>query len=337
MFELTPDTVADYLREHGHADRAPVRITPLGWGVSNAVFRVKTPERLFVMKQSRPQLRTRDLWLSDLDRVYREQEVMQVLHPFLPEHVVPEILFVDRPNYLFAMSHAPLDARVWKESLLSGEVDQAIGVLAGHVLGRLHEATATNHALIEPFRDHTVFVQLRVDPFYTRIQERRPEVAIAVAPLIEQMLTVKQALCHGDYSPKNILTHAQGFTLVDYETAHFGDPTMDLGFFLSHLLLKALKRAGERQRFFDLTRAFWTGYGSEIHFRPLAELQARGTAHCAVCLLARIDGTSPVDYLTAEPEREAARRLGRRILLDRVATWDEMLSLAEAEFRSLST
>ncbi len=336
MIELTPDTVADYLRQDGQASAGPIRVTPLGWGVSNAVFRVETADRLFVLKQSRPQLRTRDLWLSDLNRVYREQEVMQVLHPFLPEHVVPEVLFVDRPNYLFAMSHAPLEARVWKESLLSGEVDQAIGVLAGRVLGRLHEATATNPALIEPFRDHTVFVQLRVDPFYTRIQERRPEVAAAVAPLIEQMLCVKEALCHGDYSPKNILTHTHGFTLVDYETAHFGDPTMDLGFFLSHLLLKALKLTAERRQFFDLTRAFWLGYNSVVRFRPLAELQTRGTAHCAVCLLARIDGTSPVDYLTVEPEREAARRLGRRILLDHVAIWDEVLSLAEAEFRSLS-
>jgi 5-methylthioribose kinase len=337
MVELTPETVAEYLRKHGHAGDGPIRVTPLGWGVSNAVFRVETPERLFVLKQSRPQLRTRDLWLSDLDRVYREQEVMQVLHSILPRGVVPEVLFVDRPNYLFAMSHAPLDARVWKESLLSGEIDQAIGRLAGLVLGRLHEATATNQALIEPFRDHTFFVQLRVDPFYTRIQERRPEVSAAVTPIIEQMLSVKQALCHGDYSPKNILTHSQSFTLVDYETAHFGDPTMDLGFFLSHLLLKATKLADERQRFFDLTRAFWQSYGSEVRFRPLAELQARGTAHCAVCLLARIDGTSPVDYLSEEPKREAARRLGRHILLDSVATWDEVLSLAEAEFRSLST
>jgi 5-methylthioribose kinase len=336
MIELTPDNVLDYLRAGGQLGQESIRVTPLGWGVSNAVFRVEMPERLIVLKQSRPQLRTRDLWLSNLDRVYREQEVMQVLHPLLPHHVVPEILFVDRPNYLFAMSHAPLDARVWKESLLSGEVDQGIGMLAGHVLGRIHEATATNQSLIEPFRDHTVFVQLRVDPFYTRIQQRRPEVSAAVTPLIEQMLCVKEALCHGDYSPKNILTHAHGFTLVDYETAHFGDPTMDLGFFLSHLLLKAIKLADDRQRLFDLTRAFWHGYGSEVRFRPFAELRTRGVAHCAVCLLARIDGTSPVDYLPEEPKREAVRRLGRSILLDSVTTWDDVLSLAEVEFRSLS-
>src|SRR5262249_44098581 len=149
-----------------------------------------------------PQLRTRDAWFSDLDRVYREQEVMQVLHPLLPVPTVPEVLFSDRDNYVFAMSHAPTPARVWKETLLSGEVDLAVGERAGMILGRMHEATARDRRLVEPFRDHTVFVQLRVDPFYRRVQERRPEVAATVGPIIERTLTVKEALCHGDYSPK---------------------------------------------------------------------------------------------------------------------------------------
>src|SRR5437763_8779028 len=139
MIELTPDIVLDYLRAAGRVGPGPARVTPFGWGVSNAVFRVETPRRLFVLKQSRPQLRTRDLWISDIDRVYREQEVMELLHPLLPEPTVPAVLFADRPNYVFAMSHAPPESRVWKESLLAGEVDLALGERAGRILGRLHE------------------------------------------------------------------------------------------------------------------------------------------------------------------------------------------------------
>src|SRR5262249_26347841 len=122
MLELTPDNTLDYLRQHGWIDPGPARVQALGWGVSNVVLRVETPERVFVLKQSRPRLRTRDAWFSDLDRVYREQEVMQVLHPLLPVETVPRVLFADRPNYVFAMSHAPEGSRVWKESLLAGEV-----------------------------------------------------------------------------------------------------------------------------------------------------------------------------------------------------------------------
>lgn len=333
MLELNADNAVDYLRQRGWIGAGSARVELLGWGVSNAVLRVETAERTFVLKQSRPQLRTRDAWFSNIDRVYREQEVMQVLHPLLPAPTVPEVFFSDRDNYVFAMSHAPAEARVWKETLLAGQVDLAVGERAGFILGRMHEATAQDPAVIEPFRDHTVFVQLRVEPFYRRIQERRPEVADAVEPIVQRLLTLKEALCHGDYSPKNILTHDQGFTLVDYETAHYGDPTMDLGFFLSHLMLKAVKHASVRQHFFELTQVFWRAYGREVQFRPLAELQARGIEHFAVCALARIDGTSPVDYLPEEPKREAVRRLTRKILLEHSNDWDDVLQMAHDVFR----
>jgi len=144
---------------------------------------------------------------------------------------------------------------------------------------------------------------------------------------VARMLSLKEGLCHGDYSPKNILTHEQGFTLVDYETAHFGDPTMDLGFFLSHLMLKAVKQHPAHGLFLELTRAFWRGYAEQVAFRPFTELQAHGIDHLGVCLLARIDGTSPVDYLPEEERREMVRRLGRTILQERPRQWEEVLSL----------
>src|SRR5437660_11746309 len=104
MLELTADNALDYLRARGWISAGPARVDSLGGGVSNVVLRVVTLERTFVLKQSRPQLRTRDTWLSDLNRIYREQEVMQVLHPLLPQLTVPEVLFSDRANYVFAMS-----------------------------------------------------------------------------------------------------------------------------------------------------------------------------------------------------------------------------------------
>jgi 5-methylthioribose kinase len=324
MRELTADNAQAYLTEKGWIVPGPARIDLLGGGVSNVVLRVETATQTFILKQSRPQLRTRDAWFSDLERVYREQEVMRVLEPILPPLTVPKVLFGDRDNYVFAMSQAPVEARNWKDLLLQGETDTAVAEQVGAMLGRMHDATGRTPHLVEAFGDARVFEQLRVDPFYRRVQERRPEVAAAVAPIIERMLSDKVALCHGDYTPKNMLVHARGFTLVDYETAYFGDPTMDLGLCLCHLMLKAVKFAEERYR--ELTRAFWDGYRREATFRPLGELQRGGIDHLGVCLLARVDGTSPVEYL-AEGQRERVRRLGRRVLLEKPATWDDVLSL----------
>jgi 5-methylthioribose kinase len=336
MLELTPENALDYLRERGQLGSEPAHVEALGWGVSNLVLRVTTPERRFILKQSRPQLRTREAWFSDIARVYREQEVMELLHPLLPAQVVPEVRFVDRPNYVFAMSHAPEPARVWKETLLTGEVDPELGATAGRVLGLIHGTTATRREQLAALRERTVFDQLRIDPFYRRVQERRPEVATAIAPLIEQLLSREEALCHGDFSPKNLLQYPGGFTLVDYETAHLGDPTMDLGFFLSHLLLKAIHRPAQRADYFALTLRFWDAYARVVDFAPRTELVARGIAHLGVCVLARIDGTSPVEYLREERSRAAARELGRKILLAPFQTWDDVLDAAEVLLAALT-
>jgi 5-methylthioribose kinase len=330
MIELSVENAADFLRQNKWIGAGPVTIEPLSGGVSNQVLRVTTPERRFVLKQSRPQLRTRDAWFSDLARIWREQEVMQTLHPHLPD-VVPEVLYVDRANFVYAMSHAPLDALVWKSQLLAGHIDIELGRRVGAVLGRMHQISAERVAEFAAFRDIKVYEQLRIDPFYVRVQERCPDVADAIGPIIEEMRSRKDALCHGDYTPKNMLIHAGGFTLVDYETAHVGDPTMDLGLFVAHLTLKAVRSPERSGEFAALLRAFWQGYCDRISFCSHRELEERGVRHWGVCLLARVDGTSPVDYLPNQERRDVVRHMARSVLLRGVNSWEQLWKLLANE------
>src|SRR5262245_24321725 len=194
MLELTADNASDYLRDRGWLPDV-TRVTELADGVSNAVLRIESPGRLCVLKQSRPQLRTREAWFSDLDRIFRERDVMVALRPHLPQGVVPEVLASDAENFVFLMSHAPEPFRNWRSVLLGGEVDLKLGELAGTLLAAIHEASATHPDEFAPFTDRTVFEQLRVDPFYQRVLERRPEVAGAVATLMERLRSVRSALC----------------------------------------------------------------------------------------------------------------------------------------------
>ncbi len=327
MFDVTADNAELYLRRLHRVPPGPVRVTELADGVSNAVLRVETSAGRFVLKQSRPQLRTQEAWFSDVGRIWRERDAMILLRPLLPPEAVPEILFSDETNFAFAMSHAPEPFRNWRTMLLNGEVDFALGEAAGQLLGAIHENTAGRPIALDSFRDRTVFEQLRVDPFYVRIQERLPDVAGEIALLIERCRSGQLALCHGDFSPKNLLVHAGGFTLVDYETCHYGDATFDLGFFLSHLLLKAIHRWDQRENYFALTQSFWKGYAEIVTFAPITKLMQPGIAHLAGCLLARVDGTSPVPYLIDETKRNAVRRLARRLLRERPTNWDDVLHL----------
>src|SRR5260370_9068634 len=113
MRELTPANAAAVLRSWGWVGPGPAEVEALGGGVSNVVLRVRTPERTFVVKQSRPRLRTQAAWFSDVARIHREREAMRALAPLLPPAVVPEVRFIAPDEYAFAMRHAPEAARVW--------------------------------------------------------------------------------------------------------------------------------------------------------------------------------------------------------------------------------
>ncbi len=250
MREIHPDNAAAYLRRTGRAPAdAIIGVMPFGWGVSNVVLRVQIEgEAPFVLKQSREQLRTKMHWVSRLDRIWTETAALRRLAATLPAGSVPELLWEDRKNYLFAMSCAPDDAAVWKRWLLAGRADPEVARRSGALLGGMHAQNAADDW--GELADTTVFDQLRLDPFYRTVARAHPDLAPRLQTLIDETLDPpERTFVHADFSPKNLLVHGDrfGLTVVDFETAHAGDPAFDLGFFTSHLLLKSLRAAPEHQ------------------------------------------------------------------------------------------
>jgi hypothetical protein len=99
---------------------------------------------------------------------------------------------------------------------------------------------------------------------------------------------------------------------------------MDLGFCLSHLVLKLVRDPSNLARYNQLLDAFWKAYWAENRSLDPVDLERWGMAHLGLCLLARIDGTSPVDYLTDLGDRNRVRQMGKSILLDSCSTWDKV-------------
>jgi Ser/Thr protein kinase RdoA (MazF antagonist) len=113
---------------------------------------------------------------------------------------------------------------------------------------------------------------------------------------------------HGDVSPKNILCGEHGPVFLDAECAWYGDPAFDLAFCLNHFLLKGARKGVERHDYLRAFLSFEAGYLAKVDWEDPLVLEARAAALLPCLLLARIDGKSPVEYLSTEAERNAVRR-----------------------------
>ena len=134
-----------------------------------------------------------------------------------------------------------------------------------------------------------------------------PDLAARLLALVETTRTTKRVLVHGDFSPKNLLVGPAGPVILDAECAWYGDPAFDLAFVLNHLLLKGAWRPQWRARYAAAFDALVDAYFAHVRWEPQAALDARTAALLPALMLARIDGKSPVEYLTDEAVRDDVR------------------------------
>jgi aminoglycoside phosphotransferase (APT) family kinase protein len=109
---------------------------------------------------------------------------------------------------------------------------------------------------------------------------------------------------HGDYSPKNILKYQEKLILLDHEVIHWGDPAFDVGFSMTHLLSKAHHLKEHRNAFAQAAEFYWEYYFTQSGNVEWKEhLEERAVRHTLACLLARVAGRSPLEYLDAQERK----------------------------------
>ena len=343
MHEIDVTSAEAYLRASGRVGPdEEIVVRELAGGVSNVVLHVSRPSGAdFVLKQARGQLRVEQPWYCSVERIWREIDTLAACGKVLGKqragvsdamHVeVPQLLFEDRANYLYAMTAAPPHT-VWKSQLLAGEASDKIACACGEMLGALHGGTWRKEEVAAQFADRQFFEALRLDPYYRRVAAVYADLSDQLVKLIDSLAANACCLVHGDFSPKNLLVYGRHLMLVDFEVGHYGDPAFDLGFFLSHLVLKSVYAGAEGERFLALTETFWQAYLAAL--RPHVEahevepLITRAITNFAGCALARIDGKSPVEYLREPSQRDHVRNIARAVLQKWPSTWEQMLEMA---------
>lgn len=274
----------------------PFRARVLSGGVSNRTVLVEfdAGER-WVLKQALPKLRVPVDWFCPPERIEREALGMETLAAIAPPGVITPLVFCDPAQHLLAMQAVPEPHDNWKSLLLAGHVDQDHFRQFGTLLAAIRRAP--HHAGLD---DRGYFEALRLEPYYAYSASQVPEAAPFLHRLIEQTRATQSALVHGDFSPKNVLVHANRLVLLDHEVIHWGDPAFDVGFAMAHFLSKAFHLPAHREALLAGARTF------------LGRLPSVGEAelhHSLGCLLARVAGRSQLEYLSAAEKEEQRRRV----------------------------
>jgi hypothetical protein len=89
---------------------------------------------------------------------------------------------------------------------------------------------------------------------------------------------------------------------------HFGDPAFDVGFSLTHLLSKALHVPCRRHDFLQAAQIYVRRYLECLEgLEWRGALEPRAVRHTLGCMLARIVGRSPLEYLSPAEQQTLLR------------------------------
>ena len=273
-------------------------------GVSNRTVLVRwEDQRAWVLKQALQKLRVREDWFSPRERILHEAQGMQWLNQLCPPASIPKLCFVDKQQYILGMEAVPEPHYCLKELLLSQSSKDDYFRQFAELLAIIHSRGQTQQdELIPIFEDRSFFESLRLEPYYAFTASRIPLASQFLLQLIEDCKKNNYTLVHGDYSPKNILIHQDRLVLLDHEVIHFGDGTFDLGFSLCHLLSKANHLKTYRKFMLKGASLFWETYSKQV-IEWDQEKEKRTVDHTIACMLARVHGRSPLEYLSQKEQQ----------------------------------
>tara|TARA_Y100001934_G_scaffold275567_2_gene370303 strand:+ start:72 stop:1076 length:1005 start_codon:yes stop_codon:yes gene_type:complete len=295
---------------------------PLTGGVSSEIWRVTLPDRTVCVKRALAKLKVDADWQAPVERNSFEVAWFEAVAKIFPD-AVPDILAHDPSRGFFAMEYFdPNEFVLWKSALMAGHIEPRLAQSVGYALAAIHGATANDPQIAKTFQTDQTFYAIRLEPYLVATAAVVPDLFDILIDLSRRTASIKLALVHGDVSPKNILIGPNGPVFLDAECAWYGDPAFDAAFCLNHFLLKAALRPENVGAYLDCFHAFSDTYLKFANWEPTQALENRIATLLPALFLARVDGKSPVEYLTDENQKNKVRRTARTLLQNQVARLD---------------
>ncbi len=278
-----------------------VTFTPLSGGVSSDIWLAQAGQINFVVKAALSKLKVADEWHAHPRRNRAEQAFLHYIGSILPDSV-PKMLYADQEEDFFIMRYVGQPFDNWKQELLEGIWLNDRAARAAWLLAEIHRHSYSDPSRYPAFDNQQDFYDLRLEPYLVTTGEKHPDLQHMFDAEVERLKNTRLTLIHGDYSPKNMMVTSMELVLLDHEVATYGDPSFDLAFLLKHLMLKRLYLRS-RKDLPDLEGILWHTYLDHSTQQVLHQhVKLHTSKLLLMLLLARVDGKSPVEYLSEEKQ-----------------------------------
>jgi len=300
-----------------------IEVCPLTGGVASNIALVKLCDRKLCVKFALPKLKVQADWFAPVHRNAAEYAWLQVVATVAPSCAV-KLLGQSQKLHGFAMEYLEgPETYLWKTALLNEAPDRGEATKVGKLIGRVHAASSDSAFDTTAFRNRDDFHALRIEPYLLHTATLHSDIAPALQDIATQLDNSDQVLCHGDISPKNIFQRSSGPVILDAECATMGDASFDPAFCINHLILKAVHLPRSRHRNLKSAANLWQEYRPLITWEDANDLEARICRLLPALMLARVDGKSPVEYLS-NTESDTVRSISRNLIKSPVDHLDEL-------------
>ena len=249
---MTPDKVLGHLGLRMPQFKIAGDPEPLSGGYLNFVWRVNGDPEPVVVKFAPPYIASIPEIQLDPRRIVIEARCLEAFgaHGALSaagNDAVrpPRLLDFDERSHILVMEDIgePPGFGTWLQQKAHREHSAAqIGHDLGQFIGALHAGSYNNQSLAERF-DNTAIQRTRLEVQYRAIRDLCVRAGLSDAEALGRTAAVLGELLQkpglyvimGDLWPPSILVAPGGLRIIDWELAHFGRPSQDVGHLVAHL------------------------------------------------------------------------------------------------------
>ncbi|MFT5168196.1 MAG: 5-methylthioribose kinase [Saprospiraceae bacterium] len=249
----------DFLRQNNWLNAEGEDILEIekpGEGNMNVVLRIKTNERSFILKQSRPFVQKYQQIEAPLERIEVEYQFYTTINSKEIEANIPGIIAYDPKNHLLLMEDLG-DCKDMTSIYEDRDIEDEEAEKLIHLLGIIHNKEAAkdyppNLALRQLNHQHIFALPFMEDNGFNLddVQEGLQELSLpykkddalksVVKSLGKKYLSPGSTLIHGDYYPGSWMKKGDKVYIIDPEFSFVGFAEFDLGVMAAHLIITTL-------------------------------------------------------------------------------------------------